>query len=106
SLREPLKAVFQLNAETVERHRDELVLANGKYEVDELLGIVLLCKRAPRRIAERRVRIELVNTSQDRRFKSFPTGSVWPLSNSTDFFIIDAVLPSDCYVMPPFVFGL
>src|SRR3546814_18363276 len=57
-----IDARLQLDAETLEHHRQQVVAADGEYDVDELRGV----ERGGQRSEERRVGKECVSTCRSR----------------------------------------
>ena len=51
---EPLHTLIELDAERIQRHRHQVVLTDGKHHIHQLLGVVALAQRRPRRVTDTR----------------------------------------------------
>ena len=71
-------------AEGVEGERDEVVLADREHQVHALLLVVGLGQRRPRRVADRRGVVQLVDRAQDRGVVRRPAGRVGADADARD----------------------
>src|SRR4030081_3388092 len=69
-------AVVALDAEGVESERHEVVLTDREDEVHQLVGVVPVGERGPRRVANRAVVVQLVDRTQQGRVVGRPSWRV------------------------------
>ena len=56
--------IVELHAEAVKRHEDQVVLADGEYQVHHLLGAVVRRQRIPGCVRDHRILVQIVGRLQ------------------------------------------
>ena len=98
---------IQLHAETVQRHRNQLVLRRREDRFHHLLVAVFGPKRAPRRVADHRVVAQLVRHAQQAALEIGPARSFRPLGDAMYLLVGHArVGRRDAGMLRPLVFRL
>ena len=77
-----LRVVVRLHAPRVVEHGDQRGLVDRHHRVEQLVQIVAAGQRVPRRVAHRRVDVQLVGEAHQRRLERVPSGRVRTLRDA------------------------
>jgi hypothetical protein len=79
------KLWIELHTQTVQCHRDQLVLCRREQRLDDLLIGVLRVQRLPGRIADHRVITQFIDHTQQRAIEVGPASRLGSFGNSVYF---------------------
>src|SRR5215472_2505282 len=101
--RQSFVSFFELNADGVERHANQLVLAGGEHQIKKLLIVVAFGQRSPGSVVDERIRVQLVHGLQERGVKLAPARCIRAFWNSADLVGCDPRGLSHGHVVSPFI---
>ena len=81
---------LELDAEAVQRHRDDVVPADGEDGVHQLLHRVALGEGVPGGVSDEGVVVQLIGGAQQRRLERVPAISVGTCHDAGDFLVAEA----------------
>ena len=92
-----------LDAEGVQRHRDEVVLAHDHAHLDQLLLVPLRGQRGPRAVADAAVGVELVGGSEQEGVGGRPARRIGTRRDASDLLVGEPGGQPDRHVLAPLV---